>query len=374
MFAISRPRYFDARTSCRTSSPNVASVARTSLAPEEARALALMASRPAICDAVRQVVRVSESDADAIVKFLTFQFQTGGTKKEAGNKGLWAAPLVPIPGTDDMALPLPVLTTSNPARRAEAWLEKGGINDSNPLGSRGDRYEALYRERACEAVAGNGKFKQAHCAAKEIKKSKVFPEQVDLLVAFGGLCLVGEVKFFLMPADLHERDRYDTKLRGAAAQAKRKAVALEGRRDIVASNLGISRTEAEALKLLPLIVTAQGYGFSISVDDVLVVEAEFLRLYLSGDDLVTGRALNPATGRSTDVSTQLYGSEQAAAFNFETIMRAPFVLTRFLDRVEWGETTFPSLTHADTVIEVPLLSDLKGFERMQAEAMRAELG
>jgi len=345
----------------------------TTLSPSEARALAMVVGRGAVCDAIRRSVRVSEADADAIVTFLTFAFQTGGTAKDAGNKGLWAAPLVPVPGTDNFVLPLSVLVTSNPARRAEAWLEKGGINDSNPKGSRGDRYEEFFRAKACKAVAGNTKFTAATCAATEIKKSKVFGEQVDLLVAFGGLCLVGEVKFFLMPSDPHERDRYDVKLTKAAAQAKRKAAALDIRRDVIADHLGISLAKANSLRLLPIVVTAQGYGFSTKVANVLIIEAEFLRLFLMGGDLVTGRALIPATGQWTDVSTVIYGTEAAAARNFEEIMSEPFVLTRFLDRVEWGKTMFPSIAHNATEIDVVLLGDLKGFERMQAEAMRAEL-
>jgi hypothetical protein len=343
-----------------------------SLSPQAARALALVVSRTAIRDAIGKALRVSDADADTITDFLTFTFQTGGRNKKSGNKGLWAAPLVPVPGTDDVAIPFPVLTTSNPARRAENWLEKGGINDKSKKGRRGDRYEALYRAKACEAVASNSKFRAAFCAAREIKES-VCGEQVDLLVSFGGLCLVGEVKFFLMPTDPHERDRYDEKLRGAAEQAKRKAAALDARRDVVADYLGVSQADADALRLLPVIVTAQGYGFSARFDDVLVIDAEFLRLYLKGDDLVTGRALVPATGRYSDVTTPLYRTESGAARNFEANMSSPFVLTRYIERVVWSETPFPCLAHHAAVLDVALLGDLIGFERMQAEIMKARM-
>ena len=343
-----------------------------SLSPQEARALALVVSRTAVRDAIGKALRVSDADADTITDFLTFTFQTGGRNKSSGNKGLWTAPLVPVPGTDDVAIPLPVLTTSNLARRAENWLEKGGINDKSKKGKRGDRYESLYRAKACEAVASNGKFRTAFCAAREIKES-VCGEQVDLLVSFGGLCLVGEVKFFLMPSDPHERDRYDEKLHGAAEQAKRKAAALDARRDVVADYLGVSEADADALRLLPVIVTAQGYGFSTRFDDVLVIDAEFLRMYLTGDDLVTGRALVPATGRYSDVTTPLYRTESDAARNFKATMSSPFVLTRYIERVVWSESPFPCLAHDAAVLDVALFGDLIGFERMQAEMMKARM-
>lgn len=343
-----------------------------SLSPQEARALALVVNRAAVRDAIGKALRVSDADADTITDFLTFTFQTGGRNKNSGNKGLWAAPLVPVPSTDDVAIPLPVLTTSNPARRGENWLEKGGINDKSKKGKRGDRYESLYRAKACEAVASNSKFRTASYAAREIKES-VCGEQVDLLVSFGGLCLVGEVKFFLMPTDPHERDRYDEKLRGAAEQAKRKAAALDARRDVVADYLGVSQTDADALRLLPVIVTAQGYGFSTRFDNVLVIDAEFLRMYLTGDDLVTGRALVPATGQHSDVMMPLYRTESDAARNFEANMSSPLVLTRFIKRVVWSETPFPCLAHDAAVLDVALLGDLIGFERMQAEIMKATM-
>lgn len=342
------------------------------LSPQEARALALVVSRTAVRNAIGEALRVSDANADTITDFLTFTFQTGGRNKNSGNKGLWAAPLVPVPGTGDVAIPLPVLTMSNPARRAENWLEKGGINDKSKKGKRGDRYELLYRAKVCEAVEENSKFRTASCAKREIKES-VFGEQVDLLVSFGGLCLVGEVKFFLMPTDPHERDRYDEKLRGAAEQAKRKAAALDTRRDVVADYLSISQDDANALRLLPVIVTAQGYGFSQYFDDVLVIDAEFLRLYLMGDDLVTGRVLEPKTGRHSDITMSFYESESDAAHKFERNMSSPFVLTRFIERVVWSEIRLPCLVHGKAVIDIAQLGDLTSFERMQAEIMKTTM-
>jgi hypothetical protein len=345
----------------------------TSLNAEQARKLALTVGRSALCEAVEQGLRVTRDEADALVTFLTFQFQTGGTAKAKGNKGLWAAPLVPVPGTDEMVLPLSVLATSNPARRAEAWLEKGGIDDSNPVANRGDLYEELYRRRVCDAVRGNAVLKQAACAEREVKKSKSFPEQVDLLVSLGGLCLVGEVKFFLMPVDPQERERYDDKLRKAATQVKRKLAAIQTHRDILALALGIDVAVAKRLKLIPIVVTAQGYRFSTTVDDVLIVEAEFLRTYLAGGDLAIDMALIPATGKSVRRTMTFYQSEEEAADRFESTIESPYVLKRFLDRITWTNTPFPALAHSNTVIEMPVINDVSGFERFQVEAMAADL-
>ncbi len=358
------------------------------LTAEEARGLAMVVDRKMLQQAVADGLRVDEATADAIVTFLTFRFQTGGRAKAAGNKGLWAAPLVPLPGTNELALVLSVLATSNIVRRVETWLEKGGLDDRrvttwpatssrhsvdapvpSTTESRGDRYETIVRDRLRHAIARNPLLTGARCAEKEIKKSGSFPEQIDLLVSFGGLCLVGEVKFFLMPADPHERDRYDQKLVDAADQAKKKLAALEKHPDVLGAALDIEVPSAKLLKLLPVIVTAQGYRFSTRIDGVLVIDANFLRVYLAGGEINTGMALDPATGRNVKQTTTLYSTQKAAAHNFETIMEAPYPLTRFLDQVKWGETILPTLWHPAAVLDATVVSGaVDSFENMQARA------
>lgn len=135
------------------------------------------------------------------------------------------------------------------------------------------------------------------------------------------------------------------------------AAALNARRDVVADYLGVSQADADALRLLPVIVTAQGYG-SPRFDDVLVIVAEFLRMYLTGNDLVTGHALVPATRRYSDVTTPLHRTESDAARYFEADMSSPFVLTRYIERVVWSETPLPCLAHDAAILNVALRGGL----------------
>lgn len=357
-----------------------------SLAPVDARKLALTVQRVALRRAIEEGLRIETTMADAIIEFLTFNFQIGGRKKAAGNKGLWAAPLVAIPQTDCFALCLSVLATSNIVRRVEAWLEKGGLDDRrvttwpattsrhampvpSTTESRGDRYETIIRSRICEAVARNRLFSTAACAKHEVKKTATFPEQIDLLVSFGGLCIVGEIKFFLMPADPHERDRYDEKLRAAAEQAKNKVAALQSQPTVLAAALNLDLASATKLRLLPIIVTAQGYRFSTRMDDVLVIDARFLKLYLTTSEVETGMALEILTGRSVIQTMTLYSTEEVAARNFEATMEAPYQLSRFLAQIEWREAPLPTLAHTDAVMEIPVVTNGGDtFDRMAARA------
>ncbi|GAA0598157.1 hypothetical protein GCM10009099_39170 [Caenispirillum bisanense] len=346
----------------------------SSLSPDEARRLALSINRATVERAISRALHVSPELSREIAMFLTFTSQTGGKRKVKGNKGLWAAPLIDVPGTDDVLLALPVLTTSITQRRAEAWLEKGGINDDNPAAARGDRYEVIYRSKITRALAENGTFTTASCAPSGVAATASFDEQVDLVVAFGGLCLVGEVKFFLMPLAPHETKRFENKLRRAALQVKRKSDALRERPDVIAGALGIEHTAASALTLLPIIITNQHYGCSTSVEGVLVVEADLLLNYLrSGSAHNNIFALcrnNVAIDRECE---ELYATEKEAAEKFENHMSAPYMLTRILNRVGWRESYIPTLAHGVTISATPVLEDLSGYERIRAVMLREKL-
>lgn len=343
----------------------------TFLSPEHARALALAIPAAPLCTAISEGLGVNADTATTVVDFLTFEINSGKNKK--GDRGLWSAPLVKVPGRAEYLLPLPALETSNPLRKVEAWLEKGGIDDSNPITARGEKYEAIYRARLREEIYSNGKFIRASVAEHGVKKTKNFNEQVDLLVVFGGLCLVGEIKLFLMPADANERARYDKKLESAASQANRKLAKLRERPDVVAAALGITPVEAESLRYLPIVVTAQDYGFSTKVSGVLIVEAEFLKMYLSGSAIIVGRAIQKGSSRAVDQTIEYYKNEAEAAQRFENEASSPYVLKRISDRFSWAATPYPTLAHASASLAVPVFNDLDGVEKRRAQSMMASL-
>ncbi|AXV15803.1 hypothetical protein CYG48_08905 [Neorhizobium sp. SOG26] len=285
------------------------------ISPKDAREIALTVPEGTLVQAIAEGIPIDAVTAKKIVEFLTFEIKT--SKNQKGNRGLWSAPLVKIPNCNDYLLPLPALETSNPLRKAEAWMEKGGIDDSNPIAARGEKYEVIYRARIRQAVIDNRYFKTASVAEHGVKKTKDFGEQIDLLVAFGGICLVGEVKLLLMPADPFEKARYDGKLKSAATQAKRKTQLLQTRPDVAAKALGIAVESAKSLRYIPIVIPAQDYGFSTKVDDVLIVEASFLKLYLSGGDLVVGRAIQKGSSRAIDRTIQYYQTEAQAGQNVD---------------------------------------------------------
>ena len=334
------------------------------LSMERARTMALLVSRKELLQVLTKALGVDESAAKAVIAFLTFKPRSGGDK---GHRGLWAAPIVPIPGEDRLALALPVLVMSNPLRKAEAWLEKGGLDDNLSEDARGDLYEQEYRRKVCKAIAENKLLKEARCAPSEIKKTADFEEQIDLLVRLGDLLIVGEVKCWLFPADPYEQFNHMRKLRAAAEQAKRKAGLLQGRPDVAAKALGLTEDECRKLRVVPLVIMNQGFGFSLNVDGCAVTDAAFLATYLGAGTIATAAAIDTRTGLMEPTTTTLYERETQAADRFEAAMASPIVLQRFLDRLNWTAIPFPTVGTQQVYFTAPRLGDLTGDERLHAQ-------
>jgi hypothetical protein len=330
---------------------------------ENLRQWALVCRHGEVLDVLRRALAIDDKIAEAIVAFFTWEKGT--------YKGLWGAPLVPLPNSDDVAIALNVLATSNVVRRAEIWLTKGGLDDNLAKDKRGDTYEAALRGEIGEAVARNDIVRNAVCAPHAIKRSKDVAEQIDLVVQFSSLLLVGEVKCLLFPADHRERYNFLQTLHGAADQARRKAALLAARRDIAAKALDIDEAKAAALTVVPLVVTNQGFGMSLVIDDCVVTDAKFLKLYLGSGKYIGEAAVNRLDGRMAMAENHLYRSETEAAARLVATLHRPPSLYRFVDRLAWSEFAFPTYDGTPLLIAQTELPDVSGEIRMRYESLGA---
>ena len=340
------------------------------LSLHDARKMALVVSKGELIDVLMRSLDVDESTADALIEFLKYAPKK---PKEKGHRGIWAAPLVPIPGEDGLALALPALAVSNPLRRAEAWLERGGLDDNFSKNARGDRFEADYRAKVVVAIEKNPLLAEAVCAKNEIKKNANFEEQIDLLIRLGDLLIVGEVKCWLFPADSFERFTHFRKIKDAAEQAKRKADLLRSRPDVAAIALGLPEGEVRELRVVPLVVANQGFGFSLDADGCRITDAAYLLTYLGSGTISSSMAMEPRTGRSTTATMTFYEREKQASDRFEALFAKPPVLQRFVDRIGWTTIPFPLPGGGTLQFAVPRLDDFAGDERMRAVLMRNAL-
>jgi hypothetical protein len=145
------------------------------------------------------------------------------------------------------------------------------------------------------------------------------------------------------------------------------------RRDVVAAALKISLADAQALQILPIVVTNQGYGISLEVKGARIVDAYFLKTYLSGSDLVTSMAVSNRSPNSARAIQSYYSTEISARRQFEAEIADPFVLRRFLDRIKFRYLLMPALKGPDLQVAAAYLSEMEGLERVNADALMASI-
>jgi hypothetical protein len=179
--------------------------------------------------------------------------------------------------------------------------------------------------------------------------------------------IVGEVKCWLFPADAIERFYQLRKLRKAAEQAKRKADALRSRPDVAAKALGLTEEVCENLRVMPLVVSNQGFGFSLDLDGCLATEAAFLERYLDNGALVISYAVDVRTGALMPMVATIYERESQAAEKIEKELSDPVVLRRFEQRILWEEVPFPTPTGETVFFAAARLKDLSGDDRQYAD-------
>lgn len=327
------------------------------------RLWSLTVERTELADVIRRALDVKAPVAQQLIDFLSWN--------AGAYRGIWGSPLVPVPGTKRLSVARAVLAVSNPIRVAEIWLHKGGLDDNLSRAARGDSYEAYLRKSLREAIAHNKLLTDVDCPQDGLRRSSEFPEQIDLLVRLGSLLILGEVKCLLSPADPRERFNYLQALAAAAQQARRKAESLDGNRQMLERIFNITPEHARAVEIVPLVITNQGFGTSLDLEGCFIVNYSFFELYIASGSFVANAALDPRTGSAAIEEHPVYSDQLEAERKFKRYMRHPPTLKRFVDRLQWTATPFPTSSGKPLYLEGTHLKDLSGTDRARAELLRA---
>jgi hypothetical protein len=317
-------------------------------------AMALLIRRVEIERALTHCLAVTTSDAAAIVDFLICDLSD---LTSLFTKSFWAVPLLPISGSDDLAIVFPALSVGSAVRRVESWLERGGLSDHLSDARRGIKYEAWVRIELASAISGNALLTGSLCAPNAVPRSGGNGEQIDLIIVLGDMLIVGEVKCFLYPIESSEHYDYLRKLNEAGEQAVRKGKWLTQNPDEIVKAVGISAERAGTLRAIPIVVTNQGAGFGLDASGARVIDFHFLRLYFSDNEYVAGMAVKFSERQAVNQAEVLYGSEAEAADNFEKTMANPPPLKRYIRAAEWKENRFPLSSGESMVVENCVVGD-----------------
>lgn len=310
------------------------------IAPEELRIL------------VADALEISEERAGGIVDFLTVD--PTDTKALFG-RGFWPAPLLPDAARGRLYLIAAPLLIGSPLRRVEAWLERGGLTDRAGIRGRGKPFEEWVRRAVADALAGNGLLPD-HAVAEHALKRKGSSEEIDLLVRIGGTLLVGEVKCFVFPSEPLERFNYLKNVESAARQARDKAAWAERNRAQVGAQVGVNdAAAAEALRIVPLVVTNHGLCLGLEIDGAIVTDLHYLQLMMGAGHYQADTMFKRDLG-SFQQSVILYSDQADFERRVGELFAAPPPLKRYQGKIEWRRVPFVTSDDRPFSLLLPSLS------------------
>jgi len=103
---------------------------------------------------------------------------------------------------------------------------------------------------------------------------------------------------------------------------------------------------SKRLRVVPIVVANQGFGFSLDIGGCRIADAAFLELFFGTGSLNSGAAFDNRTGQMTSTSLTLYESEKQATDKFEGISpgRSFFIASQtasngpqLLSELDWRE-------------------------------------
>jgi len=293
---------------------------------------ALVCGHEMLVDAVAHCCDVTREQAKDIVSFLTYD----GTDYR---RGLWSMPIVKIPGEPNVSLCYSPIEIGNPIRRAEQWLERGGLTDRLAGAKRGTSYEAFVREEICDAIKQNQILSSSIGISNAIKPSDKTVGDIDAAFRVGNTVVVAEVKCLLTPSEPIEQYRYRQKIISASKQSLRKTKWLKENFDKFKSLFGCEYNDE--LQFQPIVILNQGFGHSLRIQECLVCDIKFLLNYLSSGKIITGAAVHGATGNVAYQEETYYTTEDEAAKNISKLIEEAPTLRRYVERTKWHDSLLP---------------------------------
>jgi DNA-binding PadR family transcriptional regulator len=230
--------------------------------------------RKALEEAVAAACATTFEQTRALVDFLVF--------RGAADQELWAQPLVAV--SKDNVVPMFATTTSpNLHRLVDVWMWQLGVQ----MDIRGPAFEAYIRGHLQNDLATSpllSKVSACHGQGVNFTPSGERTEQIDLVMVIGNQVLIGEAKCFLEPTEPRQIARHRDKVLDAAAQVKRKAVAVSSHKaEFKARAKQVGLEVPDEFDVIPLVVLNSAFHVGVPVDDVPIVDEYILGVYFRGE-------------------------------------------------------------------------------------------
>nr|BFD44145.1 hypothetical protein FFPRI1PSEUD_56440 [Pseudomonas sp. FFPRI_1] len=237
--------------------------------------------------------------------------------KHSGND-LWCHPIVET-GNNELCLLISALSHPVLTRVVEHWLVELNVD----LQEKGAAFEESALEGINESLFGNKLvLDKDKAVSKRIKLRGGQEEEIDVLLRIGRVILVGEAKSIVTTDSPISYYRTLGILKGAAEQAKRKALFFESNIEAVFESLGWSFDAGQEYEFLPVVIGSNKIHSGFPILDVPVVDEKIIERYFDSNEFPMF-SINTG-GRTRHLAWfELYTSFDEMQANFFKYLMAP---------------------------------------------------
>lgn len=280
-------------------------------------------NRSELIRAICQATDFEFEKSSKIIDFLTF--------KGERNKDLWCHPIINI-GKSEVTYLVAALVSPALQRVVEHWIAQTAIK----LADKGGEFERNVITNINSRLRENPIFRSCdEAVSRRIKLAQRGEEEIDLLLTFGDVVIVGELKSIFVTDSEISLYRTRETIDHAAQQATRKAKFVNDNISAVFNTLQWNFVEQRNYRILPLVVVSSGICVGYASHNVPVCDLRIVSKYFS-DHIV------PLISIDKDEHIawfELYSDIRSAAENIHTYLRSPPQVT--LSRDDFEHLTCP---------------------------------
>lgn len=286
-----------------------------------------------------------------IIEFLTVKPENSS---KLFSEGFWSSPLLPGLNGSKYLIVAPLLV-GNLIRSVEAWLERGGISGNRRIFSKGREFERHVRQSIELSLNNSETVSDYQVFMKDFSRGPQ-GEEIDLIFRVGLTLFIGEIKCFLAPSESMERYNYLNALIAAANQARRKADWVSNNMNEVLVKTGMLQDKSQEIRVTPLVVLNQGFGFGANIESVPVTDLHFLSLILKYNQYMGHVMMGKGFMRNRPV--KIYQTQRDIEMNIAQIITTAIPLARFDSNIKITRQPFPISGNETIWIEMPTMFDL----------------
>ncbi|CAH1386575.1 hypothetical protein [Candidatus Nitrotoga sp. M5] len=286
-------------------------------------------SKAELIRGVTQSTGLSFDKSARIIEFLTFK---GGYDTD-----LWCHPII---GLENNYVTFLVAALFSPVikRCIEHWLTRLNVS----LSDKGQSYEKKVIDDISKALNANIIFNDHESpSSARIKLANNCEEEIDLIIRFGHIVIVGEVKSIVTTDSPISLYRTKEIILGAAEQAKRKLHFVSENTAEVFTKLGWTYDNELEYKLLPLILTSNSVCVGYSANGIPVCDLRIFLKYFESN-------IVPLFSKNKSEHLawfQLYDNFIEAQSNIEQYLISPPQLTLSRDDFTYEKLNLPATSY-----------------------------